>query len=161
MQFTQQPLSLVLAAALLMVSIGGCDTFDRRDRTFSDDPKLEFSPQSAGVDEADLDDNGVSGTTVATNIQLIGPQRDSDLPVEFTVADSSTAEEGVHYELPSTSATISANSSAAEVSVSVLNNDQDDGGTNHLLYLNLQDSEGVAAAENLKTFTLTIEGSDE
>lgn len=161
MQFTHQSLSLALIAALLVVSIGGCDTFKQRDRSFSGDPKLEFAPRSAGVDEAALDDNDVTGTTVTTNIQLIGPQRDSDLPVSFTVADSSTAEEGVHYSLPSTSATISANSSAAEVGVTVLNNDQDDGGINHVLYLNLQDSEDVEAAVNLRTFTLTIEGSDE
>lgn len=161
MQFTQQPIFLALIAALLVVPVGGCDTFDQRDRTFSDDPRLEFSPLDAGVEEADLDGNGLAQTTVATNIQLIGPQRDSDLPVDFTVADSSTAQEGVHYSLPSTSATISANSNATEVSVTVLNNDQDDGGTNHVLYLNLQDGEDVEAATNLRTFTLTIEGSDE
>jgi uncharacterized protein YcfL len=77
------------------------------------------------------------------------------------VDDSSTAEEGVHYTLPSTSATIDANSSTAEVSVTVLNNTQNDAGTNYELFLTLQDSQGVEAAENLKTYTLTIVGSDE
>jgi len=161
MQFVKRPVFLVLAVALLSVTIGACDMFEQRDRTFTDDPKIEFFPLNDGVDEADLDDAGTSQTTVTTSIQLIGPQRDSDLPVNFVVDDSSTAEAGVHYSLPSTSATLAANSSEAEVSVTVLNNDQDDGGTNHVLYLTLQDSQGVEAAENLKTYTLTIVGNDE
>ncbi|MCS3703464.1 DUF4843 domain-containing protein [Salinibacter ruber] len=161
MKFVKHPLSVSLAVAILFVSIGGCDMFDRRDRSFSDDPKLEFFPLDNGIEESTLDDEGISETSVTTNIQLIGPQRDSDLSVNFTVDDSSTAEEGVHYTLPSTTATIEANSSTAEASINVLNNDQDDGGTNHILYLSLQDSEDVEAAANLKTYTLTIEGSDE
>jgi hypothetical protein len=43
----------------------------------------------------------------------------------------------------------------------VLDNNQDDGDTNYELFLSLQDSEGVEAAENLKTYTLTIRGTDE
>ncbi|MCS3750296.1 DUF4843 domain-containing protein [Salinibacter ruber] len=161
MKFVKHPLSVSLAVAILFASIGGCDMFDRRDRSFSDDPKLEFFPLDNGIEESTLDDEGISETSVTTNIQLIGRQRDSDLSVNFTVDDSSTAEEGVHYTLPSTTATIEANSSTAEASINVLNNDQDDGGTNHILYLSLQDSEDVEAAANLKTYTLTIEGSDE
>ncbi len=161
MKFVKHPLSVSLAVAILFVSIGGCDMFDRRDRSFSDDPKLEFFPLDNGIEESTLDDEGISETSVTTNIQLIGRQRDSDLSVNFTVDDSSTAEEGVHYTLPSTTVTIEANSSTAEASINVLNNDQDDGGTNHILYLSLQDSEDVEAAANLKTYTLTIEGSDE
>lgn len=161
MQIVKKPLSLVLGVVLVSLAIGACDMFEQRDRTFNDDPKLEFYPLSQGVDEADLDEASSGQTTVTTNIQLIGPQRDSDLPVNFVVDDSSTAEEGVHYTLPSTSATIDANSSTAEVSITVLNNDQDDGGTNHELFLTLQGGEGVEAAENLKTYTMTLVGSDE
>lgn len=161
MKLAKRSVPLVLVASLLLAPVGGCDMFDRRDRSFSGDPKLEFFPLEDGVEEAALDDAGADVATVTTNIQLIGPQRDSDLSVNYTVADSSTAQEGVHYSLPSTSATIEADSSTAEVDINVLNNDQDDGGTDHLLYLNLQDSEEVEAAVNLKTYTLTIEGSDE
>jgi len=137
--------------------------FETRDRTFDDDPKIEFFPLNDGVNEAELDNSfgATDDTTISTNVQLIGPQRDSDLSVSLVVDDSSTAEEGVHYSLPSTSTTIDANSSTAEVSVTVLNNAQNDGGTNHELFLTLQDSEGVEAAENLKTYTLTIVGNDE
>jgi uncharacterized protein YcfL len=158
-----RPLSFVLGAVLLAMIVGACDMFETRDRTFDDDPKIEFFPLSDGVDEAELDDSfgATDDTTITTNVQLIGPQRDSDLSVSLVVDDSSTAEEGVHYTLPSTSATIDANSSTAEVSVTVLNNTQNDAGTNYELFLTLQDSQGVEAAENLKTYTLTIVGSDE
>jgi prephenate dehydratase len=81
--------------------------------------------------------------------------------VSFTVADSSTAVEGTHYTLNSTSASIPANASAAEISIDVLDNNVDDGDTNYELFLNLQESDGVEPAENLRTFTLTIRGTDE
>lgn len=144
-----------LTLILVLVAVLGtaCDAFQERDRTFDDDPKLEFVPLSNTVDE------GAGTQTV--EIQLIGPQRDSDLSVSFSAADSSTAEEGVHYNLPSTSATIPANSSQTDVQVEVLDNAEDDGDSNYVLYLNLQDSQGVEAAENLKTHTLTIRGLDE
>ncbi|MFO8098685.1 MAG: DUF4843 domain-containing protein [Salinibacter sp.] len=157
----KRPISVVLGVLLLATTVGACDMFETRDRTFSDDPKVEFAPLSEGVDEADLDDRMAEDTTITTDVQLIGPQRDSDLTVDFVVDDSSTAEEGVHYSLPSTSTTIPANSSTAEVSVTVLNNDQNDGDTNYELFLTLQDGDEIEAAENLKTYTLTILGNDE
>lgn len=146
-------LKLILVTAVLPLTLGACDTLEVDNRKFDDDPKIEFAPLSETVDEG--------AGTVSTEIQLIGPQRSSDLPVSFSVADSSTAEEGTHFSLGSTSATISANSSQTSVNVEVLDNNMDDGDTNYVLYLNLQDSEEVEAAENLKTFTLTIRGVDE
>ena len=150
-------LGVLLLAGVL---VAGCDFFEQRDRTFDDDPKLEFFPLSETVDEGDAEAAG--GTlTVETSIQLIGRQRDSDLTVNYTVADSSTAEEGTHFTLPATSATLPANSSTVPVEVNVLDNNQDDGGTNYVLYLNLQEDNEIEPAENLKTFTLTIRGADE
>jgi len=146
-------LNVVLVLALMGMSLSACDFFEQRDRTYQGPPQLEFFPLTETVDEGD--------GTVTTKIQLIGPQRDSDLSVNFTVADSSTAESGTHYTLGSTSATIPANASTTEISVEVLDNNVDDGDTNYELFLVLQDSEGVEAAENLKVFTLTIRGVDE
>lgn len=148
-----KPARLLLFLGAIGLLFSGCDLFEQRDRTYNDDPKVEFFPQSEIVDEAD--------TTVTTNIQLIGPQRDSDLQLSYSVDDSSTAVEGTHYELNSTSATISANSSSAEVPVTVLDNNQDDGGTNYELYITLEGSNGVEPAENLKTYNLTIRGVDD
>lgn len=150
-------LGVLLLAGVL---VAGCDFFEQRDRTFDDNPKLEFFPLSETIDEGDAEDAGGTAT-VETSIQLIGPQRDSDLTVNYVVADSSTAEEGTHFTLPATSATIAANSSSAPVEVNVLDNNADDGDTNYVLYLNLQDDNEVEPAENLKTYTLTIRGADE
>jgi len=140
----------------LIVSLGACDAFEQRDRTFDDDPKLEFFPVSQVVDEPVTGDS-----TIAVEIQLIGEQRESDLPVSFAVDDSSTAVEGTHYSLPSTSSTIPANSSQTIVEVTVLDDTLDDAGDDRVLFLTLQGGEGVEPAENLKTHTLTIRGRDE
>lgn len=146
-------LRLILIVALVPLVLGACDALERDDRSFDDDPKLEFKPLTETVDEG--------AGTVTTDIQLIGPHRSSDLAVSFVVADSSTAQQGTHYNLGSTSGTIPANSSSTTVNIDVLDNDVDDGDTNYELFLVLQDSEGVEAAENLKTYTLTIRGTDE
>jgi hypothetical protein len=157
-------LGVLLLAGIL---VAGCDFFEQRDRTFDDDPKLEFFPLSETVDEGDAEAAG--GTlTVETSIQLIGRQRDSDLTVDYTVVDTTleaegaeAAEEGTHFTLPATSATLPANSSTVPVEVNVLDNNQDDGETNYLLFLRLQEDNEVEPAENLKTYTLTIRGADE
>lgn len=146
-------LKRILIVALIPLVLGACDTLQEEDKSYQDDPKIEFKPRTETVDEG--------AGTVTTNIQLIGPHRDTDLPVSFVVADSSTAVEGTHYSIGATSATISANSSTTSIDIEVLDNDADDGDTNYELFLVLQDSEGVEAAENLKTYTLTIRGTDE
>lgn len=146
-------LKLILLVGLIPLVLAGCDSLEQDFRGFDDTPKLEFKPLTETVDEG--------AGTVTAEIQLIGPQRSSDLAVNFSVDDSSTAQSGTHYSLGSTSATIPANSSATEVSVQVLDNDIDDGDTNYELFLSLEDSQGVEAAENLKTYTLTIRGTDE
>ena len=146
-------LKILLVFGLIPLVLGGCDALQVDSRKFDDDPKLEFAPTTQTVDEG--------AGTVTTSIQLIGEQRDSDLNVSYTVADSSTADEGTHYSLGSTSATISAGTSSTDVEVDVLDNSADDEDTDYVLHLNLQDSDGVEAAENLKTFTLVIRGTDE
>lgn len=144
----------------LIGSLTACDLFERRDRSYQGDPKLEFFPLSASIDESDIEAAGGTAS-VATSIQLIGRQRDSDLSITYTVDDSSTAEEGTHFTLPATSATLPADSSSVPVQVNVLDNSMDDGGQNYVLFLSLQESNGVEPAENLQTFRLTIRGEDE
>lgn len=160
---------LVLALGVTALLFSGCDLFEQRNRTFDDDSRIEFFPTSETVDESTLDGNGLDTLDVPIEIQLIGPQRGSDLPVTFSAfTDTSlsspgaeVAEEGVHYNLPSTSDTILADSSQTTINVEVLNNNVDDGDTNYILFLDLQDSDGVAAAENLKRHRMTIRGADE
>ena len=151
--YTMKLLQGVLFAALLSLSLSACDTFDQRDRSYQGPPQLEFAPLTETVDEGD--------GTISTNVQLIGPQRDSALPVTFTVDDSSTAVEGTHFDIASTSVSIDAGESTADVGIDVLDNDANDGDTNYVLYLSLQESDDVEAAANLRTYTLTIRGTDE
>lgn len=148
-----KPTKTLLILALVAFSLSACDLLDQESTVYEGPPKIGFYPLTETVDEG--------ADTVTTEIQLIAPQRDSDLQVNFTVADSSTAVEGTHYNLSSTTATIPAGESIAEVSIEVLGNNQDDGDTNYELFLTLQDSESVEAAVNLKTYTLTIRGVDE
>lgn len=166
-----KPQHALLTLGVVALLFSGCDLFEQRNRTFDDDPLIEFFPLSQTVDESDLDGAGVSSAEVPIEIQLIGPQRDSELPVSIsalTPSDTSlsapgaqVAEEGVHYRLPSTSATIPADSSQTVINVEVLNNNQDDGGTNYILFLDLQGSQGVSAGENLDRHRMTIRGADE
>ena len=150
----------ILLVLGLIGSLAACDLFERRDRSFQGDPKLEFFPLSETIDEGDIEAAGGTAS-ITTSIQLIGRQRDSELPITFTVDDSSSAVEGTHFTLPSTSATLPADSSSVPVRVNVLDNDADDGGSNYVLFLSLQESNGVEPAENLQTFRLTIRGEDE
>lgn len=144
----------------VFVSITACDLFERRDRTYDLGPKLEFFPLRETVDEADVAAQGGS-MTLNPEIQLIGQQRESDLTVNVTVADSSSAVEGTHYQLSSTSVTIPSGSSQVDLPVTVLDNDQDDGDQTHSLFLNIQGSGDVEPAGNLRTFTLNLRGADE
>lgn len=137
--------------ALIPLLVGSCDIFEERSRVFDGDPGLEFSPLSESTDE---------GVDEAATIQLIGEQRDSDLAVSVSVSSQSTAQAGVHYNLSSTTATISAGTSAVELPIDVLDNTADDGGQSWRLILTLQDSDGVEAEPNLNTYTLTINGVD-
>lgn len=152
---TAKPLNAVLVLATMgaLTLLSACDFFDQPDFTYDDDPQLEFFPLSETADEGE--------GAISVRIQLIGPQRDDPLNVNFVIGEESTAEEGEQFALSNTSATIPAGESTTTVTIDVLDNDLDDSDTNYELFLVLQDSEGVEAAENLKTFTLTIRGEDE
>lgn len=164
-----QHLIITLGAVALLFS--GCDLFEQRNRTFDDDPVLEFFPLTETVSESTLDNNGVTSTSVSVEIQLIGPPQDSEVPVSvsaLTPADTSlsgqgaeVAEEGVHYRIPSTSSTIPADENQTTIEIEVLNNDVDDGDTNYILFLDLQGSGEIAAGENLDRYRMTIRGADE
>ena len=143
----------LLILALIALSLSACDLLEQEPRVYDGPPKIGFYPLTETVDE------GID--TVTTEIQLIAPQRDSDLQVNFTVDDSSSAVEGTHYHLGSTTTTIPEGKSVTELSIEVLDNNVDDGDTNYELFLTLQTSEGIEPAVNLKTYTLTIRGMDE
>lgn len=118
------------------------DLFDEGDvrKTFDDDPQVEFKPLQQEVSAA------TGQATVA--VQLIGPQRDSDLAVNFSVGGNSTAQAGVHYNITTPSpVTISAGTSVVNVVVELIPGSVE--GSPVDLYLNLEGGTGVPAAPNL------------
>lgn len=142
----------ILSVLLVSLFLTGClnDLFEQEDQTYQGEAKLEFWPQTDTFDE----DEG----EVEVLIQLIGVQRSSDLSVNFSVDEETTAEAGTHYELLSTSpATIPANSSSAVVTINLNGNSLPEG-ENRTLILRLDSGGEVEPAENLDTYELTIEG---
>lgn len=137
----------ILLVALICIATASCDLFDLRDRTINtDDPQVEFFPLTRSVD---------GDVTTTINVQLIGEQRDADLPLTVTVVDDeTTAIEGDHYNLPSNSVTIPADSSTALFSIDVLGSNVTGGPV--VLVLELQGTDEVRAAPNLSRHTLTI-----
>jgi hypothetical protein len=135
----------ILIAFILPLLFLGCDMndlFDEGDvrKTFDDDPQVEFKPLQQEVSAA------TGQATVA--VQLIGPQRDSDLAVNFSVGGNSTAQAGVHYNITTPSpVTISAGTSVVNVVVELIPGSVE--GSPVDLYLNLEGGTGVPAAPNL------------
>lgn len=145
-----QHFSIVLIVSLFILS--GCsDLFPEKDLTYQGETLVEFSPR----DDTYNEDEG----EIEVRVQLIGPQRDSDLSIDFSVNSSETdAVEGTHYDLITSSpVTIPANSSWGTITID-LNGTSLDEGESRVLVLTLEGGGGVEPAENLKTYTLTIEG---
>jgi hypothetical protein len=143
---------LILIFLVIPFFISGCESefvFDQRDRTFQDDPQVGFFPNSVNANdgEGQLD----------FEVQLIGEQQDSNVDIPFSVVSEDTnAEEGVHYEvLTSSPITIAANSSITTFSVNILDADMESGVVS--VVFELQDPGGeITAAENVKTTTINI-----
>lgn len=140
-------LLILLVLPLLFV---GCDSlFDKGDveKTYDGPAVVEFAPLLA---EAKL-----SAGTQNIKVQLIGEQRGSDLSVSFSIGGD--AVEGTHYTISSSPVTISANSSSADVVITLIDGSLAVDEEVELL-LNLEGGDGVEAAENLKTSTVYIIG---
>jgi hypothetical protein len=145
--------------ALLFVGLlTGCDLLEQDDRTL-EGSYLGFADFT---DTASEPAGGAAAVEVTETIQLIGPHRSADIQVNYIVSGESTAQEGVHYTLNSTSpVTISANSSETEVSIDLLDSPMASG-ESAILILEIQgagDSD-LPVAENFKIYTLTIAGND-
>jgi len=135
-------IKLLIALILPLLFLGCDDLFDEGEvrKTFDDIPQVEFKPLQQEVSAA-------SGqATVA--VQLIGPQRDSDLAVNFSVDGNSTAQAGVHYSISTPSpVTISAGTSSVDVVIELVEGSLESGNVD--LFLNLEGGNGVPAAPNL------------
>lgn len=135
----------ILTLFCVSLLLTGClnDLFDQDSQTFDMEPQLEFRPQNDTFDE----DEG----TIEVLVQLIGPQRESDISVAFSVNSGETdAVAGTHYTLVTSSpVTLAANSSAATVTIDLNGTTLDDGDV-RTLFLTLDEGNEVTPAENLK-----------
>jgi hypothetical protein len=142
-------IKLLIALLIPLLFVSCDDLFDKGDveKTFDGPAQIEFKPLQQEANQA-------SGSFDVA-VQLIGEARDSDLSVSFTVDGSSTAVEGTHYTLNSTSGTIAAGTFSTEFTIDVI-----DGvlapGEEVSLILNLEDADGVTAAPNLDQSTTFI-----
>lgn len=88
-------------------------------------------------------------------VALIAAPQASDVTVSFEVDPSSTAVEGTHFQLPSSSVTIPAGQSFAEFTVVAINSGFAFGGDFRRLVLRVAGA-SIDVAENFSRFTLTI-----
>lgn len=141
-------LFLALFAGLFTSSCD--DLFDKGDveGTYDGPTVVAFYPLQKTVRTS-------SSSSTSVQVQLIGPQRSSDLSVAYQVGSSSTAVSGTHYNLNVSPVTISGNTSTADITIELI-----DGvlqaGQEVALILELQGSADVPASENLKQSVIYI-----
>jgi hypothetical protein len=138
----------IVLLGLIIAGVSGCFPDNR---TIYDGPlQVEFRPVSATM-------NLANATNYSPNVQLIGPHQDSAITVLFEIdVEQSTAVRGVHFDISGNSAQIPPNSSFAAIEVTA-NPEFFDGSSRRVVITLLGDDTGeVRAAQNYKTFTLTI-----
>lgn len=146
----------ILAVIFASVSVLNCGLLEQEDRTLNE-LQLGFADFS---DVATEPASGGASISRQETVQLIGAQRSSALNISYTIDESSTAEEGVHYTVTSSNPLVlDANTSSVELNFDLLDSPLSDGESATLI-INLEDSEGIIAAPNFRTYTLTIEGAD-
>lgn len=159
--------NLLFTLAVPVLVTSGCD-FETFDGPYDGMPVMEFhqvseanSSPTASQPYALTAVEGATESTVRLQTNLIGPQQSADRTLSFTVvSDGTTAQEGVHYSLPSgTEYTLPANSSFGFIEITILSNSLDDG-ESRALRLELEGSTdgGIGAADNLDDFTVRIDG---
>ena len=141
--------------AVVVFALAGCDVFPSQieENKYDGGDKVEFTPLEDVLTLAQSEASAVDVTA-----QLIGEQRGNDLTFGVSVVDSlTTAVSGDHYSLPSNSVTIPANSSSANYTINVTGANLSSGEV-VTLAVTLEGTENVEPAENLKTYTLTLQG---
>lgn len=141
--------NLLTISIVGLMLVTGC--FSQEDYVYSGPMQVEFKPAASTVG----DNSGLQEITV----QLIAEQQNSDLTINFHVDDASTAVEGTHYNLvTSGSFTIPQNTSSGKIRVDVLQGVPAGESRTLVLVLDGNSQSDVIAAENHKTYTLTIQG---
>lgn len=140
-------ITLIALCVLISTTLIGCFP---ENKTIYDGPlQVEFNPVTATLRTA-------QATQYEMKIQLIGPHQDVPINVRFEIdTANSTSQLGTHFDFESMNVTIPANSSFGYIKVNAI--PQNVTGITTLRVVLLGDDTGkVKAAENYKTFTLTI-----
>lgn len=139
---------LIPATFLAVILLFGCKKY----KVEYDQPsQIEFKPITATLAKGTVAAPG----TVTILIQLVGPHRDSNLDVEYTIDPASTALEGTHYTITGTAGkvTIPANSSSAQIILTAIPANL---ATSKRLILTLKDG-ALPVSPNYKTSTITLQ----
>ncbi len=145
---------ILVALLILPTLLIGCDSlFDKGDveKTYDGPDQIGLFPLE---DNNDLS-NGDTGTSI--EVQLIAKsQKSSDLSIGFSADPSSTAQEGVHYTFDTPSpVTLAAGTSTVDIEISFIDGSVP-ANSEVLLILNLNETQGVELAENLKSSNVFI-----
>ncbi len=142
-----QLINLLLISAFAL-TLAGC--FPDNSRIYDGPMQVEFNPTS----DTQRMSNGI---VYDATVQLIGPHQDTDVTINFEIdTENSTAVEGVHFEVGGRSTVLPANSSFAQITVTAIEENIDDERPEVVITLLGNDTGDVIAAENYRTFTLTL-----
>lgn len=140
---------LLIFVIIPLLFFGCDDIFDSGDfeKTF-DGLELGFFPQQQ---EVTLDQGQAS-----VEVQLIGPQQESDTDINFSISEESTAVEGTHYDLATNSpVTLEAGTSTVDIVVDLIAGSLEEEEEVTLTFV-LEDSEGIVASPNLLNSNMII-----
>lgn len=156
--------NLLKLGALLILPLMMWGCFEEQDFDLSDANQVEWAPpdpaSSSLSDDIIFDADQTESEVHSYEVQLIGAQADEGRSVGVTVnEDASEAIEGEHFELQTTTVTISANSNNAEVDVEIMA-DAFENRDELFFQLVLQDGDKLRAAPNLAELDLEVEKLD-
>jgi hypothetical protein len=145
----------LLIIALLPLMFIGCDLNDLFDK--GDAEKVYDGPTVVGFFPLQQEVS-IGGGTASVEVQLIGAQRTAALSVSYSVAGTSTAQAGVHYNIVTSSpVNLPANASTVDVVIELIPGSLNAGQTVRL-DLNLQGGGDVEASANLANAKIFIAG---
>lgn len=161
MKASRKAVARTVAVLALVVLWAGCDTYfqDPQEGNVWEDQLVEFKPTSdAVVFSADSDE----AVTYEMTVQFVAAQVDRETTVTFEVAEETTAQEGVHYNMITDGGqtTIPPNSNFGQIEVEVLGGGLENGESVDLI-VQLTDGGDVPPSENYRTFDLEIEKAAE
>ncbi|NII81148.1 MULTISPECIES: hypothetical protein [unclassified Pedobacter] len=136
------------AILILLLFLFSCKKY----RVEYDQPsQVEFKPITANLAKG----TSAAPGSVTILVQLVGPQRDADVNVEYVVDPASTAVSGTHYTILGTigKITIPAHSSSAQIVLTAIPANLD---AAKKLILTLKNG-ALPVSSNYKTSTITLQ----